>query len=281
MGSVPNITQSVKVKRLIVWYYIGNMDDLGFLPAKEQLPAKPPRFSTSKIMGWLGFAFVLFIIGGFSWRVFGIYRDIKSGDINPALAYTTNNFSRGLTALVAKAESSTEPTARLLGPSDASTGSASAKVIVVEFGDFGCPYSQEVAPIVRAIAKQYSSDVRFVYRNFPLEEIYPGATVAAQGGGCAKEQGKFWEYHDAIFASKSGISLDSITSIASTIGLNTNQFKRCIDSGYYAKAVAQDIADGTSLGVTGTPTFFFNGQKVEGSIPFTIFNQIIDALRKK
>jgi protein-disulfide isomerase len=259
------------------------MEEAELLPNQANAELRPHRFSASRLIGGAAFALVLVAVLAFSWRVLKFYRGIQSGEINPALAYTTTDFTRAASAFAAKAAANAGPTVGLLGTSDPNLGAASAKITVVEFADFGCPYSQEVAPIVRAIAKQYPIDVRLVFRNYPIDELHPGATIAAQGGGCANEQGKFWEYHDAVFAAQSTeqeISVSYLSTLAGGIGLNEDQFTRCIESGYYAKDVSEDVSDGATAGVVGTPTFFFNGQKVEGSIPFTIFNQIINAMRQ-
>lgn len=253
-------------------------EEINMLPEQTSLPVRQ-RWSPARVLGLVGFVAALAIVLGFSWRIFGFYRGIRDGSINPALAYTTTNFTRAVTAFAAKA--ATNPTsASLIGISDPTLGSKDAKITVVEFADFGCPYSQEVAPIVRAIAQRYADDVQIVFRNFPIEDLHTGATVAAQAGGCAAEQGKFWEYHDAVLSSSESLNVDVLRSLGEKIGLNDKQFSQCLLTEYYANDVNADIADGTALGVTGTPTFFFNGQKVEGSIPFTIFTQILDAMRQ-
>ena len=253
-------------------------EEINMLPAQAPQPDRR-RWSPARILGLLGFITVLAVILGFSWRIFGFYRGIRDGSINPALAYTTTNFTRTVTAFAAKAAMNTD-SASLLGASDPSLGTKDAKITIVEFADFGCPYSQEVAPIVRAIAQRYSQDTRVVFRNFPIEELHPGSTIAAQAGGCAAEQGKFWEYHDAVFASREPLGVDMLNGIADSVEIDREKFERCLDSGYYTKDTETDVIDGAVAGVTGTPTFFFNGQKVEGSIPFTIFTQILDAMRQ-
>ncbi|MFA6018433.1 MAG: thioredoxin domain-containing protein [Patescibacteria group bacterium] len=237
-----------------------------------------PRFSVRKMKGTLLFVGILTVVVFFSWKVFSFYQDIRSGAINPGLAYTTTDFTRAASVFAAKAASDGSGTGNLLGVHSPSIGSLDAKVTIVEFADFGCVYSQESAPIIRAIAKQYANDVYFVFRDYPIDELHPGASIAAEGGGCAQEQGKFWEYHDAVFANGDELSVASLLIVAEEIGLDVEKFQRCIDSGYYTADVKSDIADGAAAGVVGTPTFFFNGEKVEGSIPFTIFNQIINAM---
>jgi|GEM_PF-212207 len=254
------------------------MEDVNILEDRQE-PEKPAsRFSVRKIGSTLIFVGVLVVVTFFSWRVFSFYQDIRSGAINPALAYTTTDFTRAASAFAAKAASDGGGTGNLLGANSPSIGPLDAKITIVEFADFGCVYSKENAPIIRAIAKQYANNLRLVFRDYPIDEIHPGASIAAEGGGCAQEQGKFWEYHDAVFASGGELSVASLLVIAEQIELDLEKFQRCIDSGYYTADVKSDIADGVAAGVVGTPTFFFNGEKVEGSIPFTIFNQIINAM---
>lgn len=256
------------------------MEEISLLNDQRLPPTSSRRFSMHRMLGTLGFVAVLGIVSLFSWRVFAFYRDIRSGDINPALGYTTTDFSRAATAFAAQAAANSGGSGEILGENDPTLGADDSKIVLVEFGDFGCPYSREVAPIVRAIVKQYPEDIQFMYRDFPIDDLHPGASLAAEGGGCAGEQDKFWEYYDAVFAMSDELSAATLMSVADTIGMDTEQFERCIESGYYANDVADDTSDGAKAGVVGTPTFFFNGQKVEGSIPFTIFNQIIDAMRQ-
>lgn len=255
------------------------MEEISLLRNEDAAPKPSGRFSMHRMLGTLGFLAVLGVVCVFSWRVFAFYRDIRSGEINPALGYTTTDFSRAATAFAARAAANGGGSGEILGENDPTLGAEDAKIVLVEFGDFGCPFSREVAPIVRAIVKQYPDEIQFMYRDYPIDDLHPGASLAAEGGGCAQEQDKFWEYYDAVFASTGELSTETLMTIADTIGLDGEQFERCIESGYYTNDVVDDTADGARAGVVGTPTFFFNGQKVEGSIPFTIFNQIIDAMR--
>ncbi len=256
------------------------MKEVSFNTDRGMLPAPSARFSSHRVLGTLAFIGIILVVSVFSWRVFAFYRDIRAGEINPALGYTTTEFSRAATAFAVQAATKGDAAGDIRGEDDPTLGSDDAKIVLVEFGDFGCPYSREVAPIVRAIARQYAHDIQLMYRDFPIDDLHPGASLAAEGGGCAKEQGKFWEYYDAVFALSTPLSAEALVSIGDTIGLDSEAFERCIESGYYANDVADDTSDGANAGVVGTPTFFFNGQKVEGSIPFIIFNQIVDVMRQ-
>ena len=115
-------------------------------------------------------------------------------------------------------------------------------------------------------------------RDFPLTSIHPYAQKAAEASECADDQGKFWEYHDLVFANQSAIDVDSLKGYAGQLGLDTGTFDECLDEGKQSSEVEKDLEDGQASGVTGTPAFFINGQLVSGAQPFTVFQQIIDQL---
>lgn len=173
---------------------------------------------------------------------------------------------------------------------DAFIGKENAPVTLIEFSDFECPFCRkfwkETLPLIK---KEYidTGKVRFVYRDFPLS-FHPGATPAAEGAECAREQGKFWEMHDAIFdeQEKQGsgtIQFDAldVKKWAAKIGLNASKFNQCLDSGKYKQEVEKDIADGLAAGVSGTPSIFVNGRLIVGAQPFAAFKAVIDEELKK
>jgi protein-disulfide isomerase len=116
-----------------------------------------------------------------------------------------------------------------------------------------------------------------VVRDFPLNAIHPHAQKAAEATECADDQGKFWEYHDAVFANQSAIDVDSLKGYATQLDLDTGAFNDCLDNGEQSSEVGKDLEDGRASGVTGTPAFIINGQLVSGAQPFTVFQQVIDA----
>ena len=169
---------------------------------------------------------------------------------------------------------------------DAVVGNEKAKVTVIEFSDFQCPFCRSFwSGAFQQIKKEYidTGKVKFVYRDFPLS-FHPAAISAAQATECAKDQGKFWEMHDKIFSEqeKKGqgtiqFGVSDIKNWASQIGLDSTKFNQCLDSGKYKLKVEKDLADGSSYGVSGTPTLFVNGNPVVGAQPFSVFKAIIDA----
>jgi protein-disulfide isomerase len=159
-------------------------------------------------------------------------------------------------------------------------GDKNADVIIVEFSDFQCPFCARALPTVNQIKETYGEKVLFVYRDFPLHSIHPEAQKAAEASQCAFDQDKFWEYHDLLFEKQSdwsGVGVPKFKEYAVDLGLDTDAFNDCLDSNKYADEVQADLLEGTHFGVTGTPAFFINGQKVSGAQPFSTFKQIIDA----
>lgn len=158
-------------------------------------------------------------------------------------------------------------------------GTRDSKVIIVEFSDFQCPFCARAAPTVNQIKETYGERVLFVYRDFPLNSIHPKALKAAEAAQCAFEQEKFWEYHDVLFEKQQEWSVHGISKFkeyASDLGLETESFNNCLDSGKYSDEVLDDLDSGREVAVTGTPTFFINGEKLEGVQTFSAFQQIID-----
>ena len=124
----------------------------------------------------------------------------------------------------------------------------------------------------------YSDRVLFIYRDFPLTTVHPNAFNAALAAECAHEQGKFWEYHDKLFVSQHDLSGTTLRRYAASVNLDTRQFNACLSSQKYASEVQADFDAGRAAGVTGTPTWFINGQKVSGVIPLEAWKTVLDAL---
>ena len=141
-------------------------------------------------------------------------------------------------------------------------GPDDAAVTLVEYGDYECPYCGMAAPIVKRAQQDLGSRLRFIFRNFPLAESHPHARLAAEAAGA---QGKFWEMHDMLFERQDALETEDLLSYAKSIGIDTVQFSHDLEAGTYTKQVRDDFRNGVRSGVNGTPTFFVNGSRYDGS----------------
>jgi protein-disulfide isomerase len=148
---------------------------------------------------------------------------------------------------------------------DHAAGPDDAPVTLVEHGDYECPYCGMAYLVVKSAQRELGKQLRFVFRNFPLAEAHPHARLAAQAAEAAAAQGKFWEMHDLLFEHQDALEVEDITGYAKSLGLDTVQFGRDLKDGSYAKRVRDDFRSGVRSGVNGTPTFFINGSRYEGS----------------
>lgn len=155
-------------------------------------------------------------------------------------------------------------------------GAADATVTIVEFSDFQCPYCKAAQATLKRISEEYGSRVRFVFRDLPLPDLHPQAPKAAEAARCAGEQGKFWEYHDVLFANQDKLQPPDLVRHAGELGLAAARFEECLSTSRHAPAVERDIADARSVGITSTPTFFVNGLLLSGAHPFETFKKLID-----
>ena len=159
---------------------------------------------------------------------------------------------------------------------DPSLGPVNAPVTVVEFSDFQCPFCQRAAPTFKTLRARYGDRIRFVWKDFPLTQIHPDAFDAAMAGHCAGEQGKFWEYHDKLFANQTALDREALKRYAAEGGLDAAKFSACIDSGKYRPRVQSALDSGVRLGVGSTPTTFINGRPVSGAQDVEVFAAVIE-----
>lgn len=173
---------------------------------------------------------------------------------------------------------------------DPSLGNKNAKVTVIEFSDYQCPFCRIFwKESLNQLKKEYidTGKVSFVYRDYPLS-FHPMAEPSAQAAECAGDQDKYWEMHDKIFGEEDKLGQGTVTYTvqdlklwASQIGLNPVKFNQCLDSGKYKEEVQKDFNDGTSAGVSGTPSIFINGRLIVGAQPYQSFKAIIEEELKK
>ena len=167
-------------------------------------------------------------------------------------------------------------------------GRADAPVTLVEFSDYQCPFCQRFfATTLSALKKHYvdTGKVRYVFRDFPLDQMHPQARKAAEAAHCAVEQGKYWEMHEVLFQNQRTLAPPQLTVHARTVGVDGSKFDECLSSGRHAARVERGLADGAAVGVQGTPTFvvgktkpgdFVESTPIRGAQPLEMFRRIID-----
>lgn len=157
-------------------------------------------------------------------------------------------------------------------------GPLNAPIFIVEYGDFECPYCKQALTALSQISEQYPEAVRLEFRQFPLYSKHPNATLAGVASLCAHAQGKFWEYHNQLFAYQDNLSQSGLMRYAQTIGLHMDSFQACLVSKQTLPMVSEEFAAGVADGVIGTPTFFVNGEKIEGPVTYEQWRIIIERL---
>jgi protein-disulfide isomerase len=223
---------------------------------------------------WKGAAFVfaaLFVISLFTGG-FGLGKDGTGAPTTGAAVAPTNTPPTNQPAPPAAA-------VKVSIDDDAIEGDKNAKVTMVEFSDYECPFcGRHFTQTYPQLKKDYidTGKVRLVFRDFPLS-FHPSAQKAAEAAECAGEQNKYYEMHDKLYSNQQALDVASLKKYAQELKLDTTKFNTCLDSGTMADEVKKDQADGQSYGVGGTPAFFINGKLISGAQPYSVFQQAIDA----
>lgn len=147
-------------------------------------------------------------------------------------------------------------------------GPADAPVTLVEYGDYQCPHCGHAHPIIKRVQKHFGSKLCFVFRNFPLNQIHPNAEAAAETAEFAGSFGKFWEMHDGIFDKQSRLDDELLLGLAKRLELSQDKLRQALEDGTFTPRVEADFLGGVRSGVNGTPTFFINGERHDGSFEF-------------
>jgi protein-disulfide isomerase len=161
-------------------------------------------------------------------------------------------------------------------------GLDNASVTIVEYTDFQCSYcAQFHSTTYQQIKDEFidTGKVKFMFKDFPITQLYPFSEKAAEAANCAYEQDKFWEYHDMLYmkqAEWTRVGIPKMKDYAQQLGLNITSFDLCLDSGVMRAKVLNDLTEGRGAGVTGTPSFFINGRYISGAMPFSEFKRIIE-----
>jgi len=177
------------------------------------------------------------------------------------------------------------------GDNNPTMGPKDAKVKIIEFSDFECPFCARALPVLKQIKETYGDKVSVTFRDFPLS-FHRTAKTQAQAGACAHEQNKFWEFHDKIFSAQGKVQtgfntgkkaglIDTLSDIAKDSGLDRAKFKECLESGRFANEIEADTRAGADAGVSSTPSFFVNGRLMAEAQPFAEFKRVIDEELKR
>lgn len=151
-----------------------------------------------------------------------------------------------------------------VGEADHILGNRQADLTIVEYGDYQCPHCGKAHPVIKEMMAELGSQIRFVFRNFPLSEMHPYAKSAALAAEAAALQGKFWEMHDAIFENQNSLNEQWLLDMAQQLDLDMDKFRSDLNDESIVDRVEGDFESGMMSGVNGTPTFFVNGQKFDG-----------------
>lgn len=162
----------------------------------------------------------------------------------------------------------------LVAPHSPRRGAAAAPIEVVVFSDFECPFCRRVVPALARLEERFPGDVSFVWRHFPLA-MHPRAAPAAEASQCAHAQGRFWQYHDALFRQPERLDAAGLEEAARTAGLDLESFTRCVSTHVRAGDVERDREAGSRAGVTGTPTVYINGVQHVGALPFEAYERAV------
>ena len=158
-------------------------------------------------------------------------------------------------------------------------GNKNAPVTLVEYGDYECPHCGHAHQVIKKLQRHFGDGLRFVYRNFPLTQIHPMAEPAAEAAEFAAAHNKFWEMHDAIFADQDDLNMPVLGELASNLGLSEPELATALSQHEFLPRIKQEFMGGVRSGVNGTPTFFINGERHEGTFEFEDLVEAIDGRR--
>lgn len=236
----------------------------------------------SKQAFWLGFIAAILSIGTLGFIILGSC--VLRGECG-ANALAFKNEQADTAPVIKAAAADIAPAAAtgvpVVSDADHIRGDQNAPVTIIEYSDFECPYCERFHPTMQQVMTNYDGKVRWIFRHFPLS-FHPNAEPAALAAECAAEQGKFWEYGDALFANRASLGDELYTKLATDLGLNAGQFKECFDSDKYLDKIRTQAQEGAAAGVSGTPGSFVidqdgNAIPIKGALPYESVAAAIDS----
>ncbi|HVA96459.1 MAG TPA: DsbA family protein [Candidatus Acidoferrales bacterium] len=247
---------------------------------------KIPRFKNVTLNTFLVVTIVVFafFLGMLTNKVFDLQQQLN--DTKSASAAIAAQPNTALQPPVSGAPAPSGPVNVAIGDYPVQ-GDSNAKVTVIEFADFRCPFCEQWFKTVEPqLMKDYvnTGKVKFAFRNYAF--LGPASTLAAEAGECANDQNQFWAFHDYMYdhqpdeSDTSMYTVDNLSKIAGSLGMDQSQFNSCLSSKKFANAVTKDLNDGSTAGVNGTPTTFVNGMAIVGAVPYAQLKQQIDTALK-
>ncbi|OGH93805.1 MAG: hypothetical protein A2538_02945 [Candidatus Magasanikbacteria bacterium RIFOXYD2_FULL_41_14] len=245
---------------------------------EQMLPIKAQRwYQTVWGILLLGVGIVIVVVVVAFLILLGKYwNEIKTGKVVQLPSAVYGGFS---TATVSDPSGGAATRADIETSDDPFLGNPDADVVIVEFVDFKCPNCKAELPIMKQVLQKYGHRIKWIVRDFPVESTHPGASQAAEIINCASEQGLYWVAHDWFYNNQDNLvqalAGDEINIVADLIGLDYKKLVTCLGNSTIRAEVNRDFADGYKAGVAGTPTFFINGYKVEGVVPFEAWDKFL------
>ncbi len=190
-------------------------------------------------------------------------------------------YKRRLRLLIGRSENLIDLSEPVDEDVDYTRGPADAPVTIVEYGDFECPYCGIAEPTIRELLAGHSTDVRYVFRHLPLTDVHPHAQLAAEAATAAGSQGSFWEMHDLLFEHQDALRGSDLIGYADQLGLDVERFRRELRNHEHAGRIARDVESAELSGVSGTPTFFINGQRHHGAYDIDTLSNAVKAARAR
>ncbi len=233
------------------------------------------RPSFGKVILWLFLLLIVLIVGYFCVQTYRYYGALRRGEItgNPlAQKQLQSRVSRALE----ERPITQQDLARLDDPRAPRFGSSTSTLSVSLFLDYDCPYCKDTYPVWRELMHAYAGRVRFVAHEYPIEELHPQAFRASVAAQCAHNQGKYWGFHDKLYTHPEQRDDRSYLQFAREVGLNEEVFQSCLQEEKTAERVRADQAYGAQLGAAGTPTFFFQGVRVDGGLEREHFRALLE-----
>ncbi|MCX6784592.1 MAG: thioredoxin domain-containing protein [Candidatus Komeilibacteria bacterium] len=215
---------------------------------------------------WFRIVVIVLLVFGFNWLFLAISHQVQT---QPAVVFQPKTLA--LKQVV-------DPRLTAVTPTTPTWGNPKAKITIVEFGDFQCPYSEKEFSVIREVMNQYKEQIFFIWRQFPIADKHPQAAEAAEASVCAEQQDKFWPFHDQLFLHQTDLSSEALLNYAKMAGLDQSAFIKCMSSHRNRSAVIADLQLGLDNRVNGTPTFFINGTPLSGALPKDFWDKAIDYL---